>query len=667
MAQAGDLPAEVVLEELREIHRELQERAENTTKTPLIQDARYEFVEEIARGGAAVVWRVRDRHLQRETAVKYLLDSNDNHDMRGRLEREARLCARLVHPGIVPIHELSQFADKRPFVSMKLVEGKTLLQLLESNPPPPLRTLVEIFTKACQAMAYAHQKDVIHRDLKPGNIMVGSFGEVQIMDWGLAKDLSHPVASDVPSAPPQDAIVALNRVDGCDLHETRRDLRKKETTVVGTVLGTIAYMSPEQASGNIDLTDKRSDVFALGAVLCRIITGAPPYQNGNQELMLRQAQRGELNDALERLARAGQRRLATLAASCMAFDPELRPADASEVACRLASIQKLQQRQKVAIRMVGALTLVTIVLGLSLWVAAKRASLAQSEIKLANQLDPKTFKLVLRVPKPELALNFYREMLEKSPDDTEMYYLVGVALINATRFDEAENVIRQLAVLDIHEPEVPYLLSESLYWQGKFHEAKSAMLESKRRRDVGVRTDLPIESKLDRIQLSIEVAAKSETLTTADYASFDVSKLCDIAHTLHCLGKIENAIEFNNLLLVKVDDEFHRSVLRHQIMTTFARSNLVSDKLSNESREALCRACVVWLGEQFELASRTLKASSQHPPAQQLMGLLIEGTDLGFLKPLLDDKRISSEVRADLRAVLDEIRTSSYANNFLQT
>ncbi len=190
MHTATNIPPEVALAELTEIQRELEAKhsgRKQPSSTP--EDERYDFIEEIARGGAAVVWRVHDRHLGRETAVKYLLDSQDNSEMRARLEREARLCARLVHPGIVPIHELSSFSDQRPFVSMKLVEGKTLLQLLETDPPLTLDATLEIFTKACQAMAYAHKKGIIHRDLKPGNIMVGSFGEVQIMDWGLAKDL----------------------------------------------------------------------------------------------------------------------------------------------------------------------------------------------------------------------------------------------------------------------------------------------------------------------------------------------------------------------------------------------------------------------------------------------------------------------------------------------
>jgi serine/threonine protein kinase len=186
-----------VLAELSEVQRELElQWLGEVRATPPIEDPRYQFLEEIARGGAAAVWRVRDNHLQRETAIKFLLDSRDNRDMRARWEREARLCARLVHPGIVPIHELSSFSDQRPFVSMKVVNGLTLLQWLESASPPSLHASLEVFCKVCEAMAFAHQQGIIHRDLKPSNLMVGSFREVQIMDWGLAKELDESASRD---------------------------------------------------------------------------------------------------------------------------------------------------------------------------------------------------------------------------------------------------------------------------------------------------------------------------------------------------------------------------------------------------------------------------------------------------------------------------------------
>ena len=353
-----DLPADLLLKELEETERELEAKvAREAVRPAQVDDKRYEFIEEIARGGAAVVWRVRDRHLQRETAVKYLLDISDNVEMRSRLEREARLCARLVHPGIVPIHELCHFADGRPFVSMKLVEGKTLLQLVDSQPRPSIKSLVEIFLKACQAVAHAHRKGIIHRDLKPGNIMVGAFGEVQIMDWGLAKELparrSEKAVSEAHTDTIRSIYAPLPSLPKCDSNAQESVSNDPEATIVGTVCGTIAYMSPEQASGYIDSVDERSDVFALGAVLCRLLVAVPPYHDGDRALMLEKAQRGEMKAALDALARSPHRKLAGLATRCMSIDQRRRPQDASEVVAELNKIQLAELRQQQAFRVAG--------------------------------------------------------------------------------------------------------------------------------------------------------------------------------------------------------------------------------------------------------------------------------------------------------------------------
>ncbi len=283
-------------------------------------DRRYQFIHEIARGGTSAVWRVYDRHLHRESAVKVLLDSHNNMEMRRRLEREARLCGRLQHPGIVPIHELDHFDDGLPFVSMKLVEGKSLAELLGSNDPPDTVTLLRIFQDACEAIAHAHEQGIVHRDLKPQNIMVGAFNEVQVMDWGLGKDLTDKESldcdSDVPRSTPDCA-----------------------DTLVGTVFGTLAYMSPEQANGEVDRVGRSSDVFSLGCILCRILTGRPVYDGTNQNELLAQAQSGKTADALSRLqACKVDRRLRQLACQCISASAVERPKDAREVSNRLRLI-----------------------------------------------------------------------------------------------------------------------------------------------------------------------------------------------------------------------------------------------------------------------------------------------------------------------------------------
>jgi len=156
-------------------------------------DSRYQLQGEIARGGMGAILKGRDTDLGRDLAIKVLLDAHkDKPEVVQRFIEEAQIGGQLQHPGIAPVYELGQFADRRPFFSMKLVKGETLAKLLadRAEPVADRGKFLGIFQQICQTMAYAHSRGVIHRDLKPANIMVGAFGEVQVMDWGLAKVLS---------------------------------------------------------------------------------------------------------------------------------------------------------------------------------------------------------------------------------------------------------------------------------------------------------------------------------------------------------------------------------------------------------------------------------------------------------------------------------------------
>ena len=147
---------------------------------------------EIARGGMGAVLRGRDPDLGRDLALKVLLGQHrERSDLVDRFVEEAQICGQLQHPGVVPVYELGTLADHRPFFTMKLVKGQTLAALLaeRSSPTAELPRFLGIFEAVCQTLAYAHARGVIHRDLKPSNVMVGAFGEVQVMDWGLAKVL----------------------------------------------------------------------------------------------------------------------------------------------------------------------------------------------------------------------------------------------------------------------------------------------------------------------------------------------------------------------------------------------------------------------------------------------------------------------------------------------
>jgi len=288
--------------------------------------ARYESLGEIARGGMGAVLRGRDTILGRELALKVLLDQHrDRRDLIDRFVEEAQICGQLQHPGIVPIYELGTLPDRRPFFAMKLVKGQTLAQLLadRSAPGDNLPRFVSIFESICQTVAYAHARGVVHRDLKPLNVMVGAFGEVQVMDWGLAKVLGGDARPEQAAPAVDEAFVATDRSRG-----------DSDLTEAGSIVGTPAYMAPEQARG--EAVDFRSDVFALGSMLCEILTGSPTFIGGTAIDILRAAGRADTASALDRLANCqADEELASLARDCLAAGPENRPADAGAVASRL--------------------------------------------------------------------------------------------------------------------------------------------------------------------------------------------------------------------------------------------------------------------------------------------------------------------------------------------
>lgn len=295
---------------------------------------RYELLSFLARGGMGEVWVAHDRVLNRDVALKLLGTGSGNRAVStSRFFDEARITARLQHPGIPPIHDLGTLPNGRPFIAMKLIRGRTLADVLAEGRPADPR-LLGVFGEVCQAVAYAHNRRVIHRDLKPANVMVGAFGEVQVMDWGLAKVLGEappPVADDRPPADqPTAAPVSVIESD--------RD--PGSATRAGSLLGTPAYMSPEQAKGEINQTDTRSDVFTLGAMLCELLTGRPPYWAKTGQEVLALAITAQLGPALERLDAAGaDPELVALAKSCLRPDPDARPADAMQVSSAMAAFR----------------------------------------------------------------------------------------------------------------------------------------------------------------------------------------------------------------------------------------------------------------------------------------------------------------------------------------
>lgn len=197
-------------------------------EAPDLTGTRYQLEGELGRGGMAVVYRARDTRLERSVALKVMEDAAEHsHD-------EARIIARLEHPGIVPLYDAGELPDGRFYYAMKLVEGQRLDEFLARE--STLAERLRIFEKICEAVAFAHSRGVIHRDLKPRNVMVGAFGEALVMDWGVARRV------DAPERP-------------------------------GTVVGTPRYMAPEQAAGRPDAADARADVYSLGAMLEDVAKG----------------------------------------------------------------------------------------------------------------------------------------------------------------------------------------------------------------------------------------------------------------------------------------------------------------------------------------------------------------------------------------------------------
>ncbi len=263
--------------------------------------SRYRFEREVGRGGLGTIYRVFDSRTNRPLAIKSLSETYlGDRPAAQRLLREALLTGMLQHPGIPPVYDHGYLPSGLAFFSMKLVEGETLESILVSRASEneELSRCIAVFEQVAQTMAYAHSRSIIHRDLKPQNIMVGEFGEVQVIDWGLAKQLSAGPTGSVQDLA-EDTVEFMENADTTSgicpaVSQSKRQLLDThdlpDLTRAGDILGTPSSMSPEQARGQINAQDARTDVFGLGTILYQILTNRRLYEgHSTQEALNRSA------------------------------------------------------------------------------------------------------------------------------------------------------------------------------------------------------------------------------------------------------------------------------------------------------------------------------------------------------------------------------------------
>jgi serine/threonine-protein kinase len=283
---------------------------------------RYTLTRLHARGGIGQVWLAHDADLGRDVALKELrIDRVAGADVQTRFLEEARITGQLEHPGIVPVYELVKPTQARqPFYTMRFVGGRTLSEAVKAfhqkraggrSVPLDLRELLSAFVSVCNAVAYAHSRGVIHRDLKGQNVILGAFGEVILLDWGLAKVLGR---AEGPATP---------------LYSTPGDSHKQ--TIQGQALGTPEYMSPEQAEGRLDRIDRRSDVYGLGAILYEILTAKPPFGGIDAPTVLRKVMHEDPMPPRE-VVPTTPPALEAVCLKALAKDPAARYGSAGEVA-----------------------------------------------------------------------------------------------------------------------------------------------------------------------------------------------------------------------------------------------------------------------------------------------------------------------------------------------
>lgn len=462
-----------------------------------ISNNRYDMGKEIDRGGMGVILATKDLNINRDIVTKVLYSKYSKAKVL-RFIREAQINGQLEHPNIVPVHDLGMNSNGQIYFTMKWVKGESLREILGKleleNKEYQLKytshVLIEIVKKVCDALAYVHSKKIIHRDLKPDNIMVGEFGEVQLMDWGLAKVIGDKENS-VESLEESSAVT----------HE--KDASK---TIVGTCIGTPEYMSPEQARGDLDHMDERTDVYGIGGVLHSCISLTTPVKGSSFENIIAKVISGRINP----LPKNTPPELVAIIKKAMAINSEDRYQSISEFTADLKAFQsgyavsvkhdtfieaigKVIKRNK-AITIAGIFSIFALIIGLgiSIWQwkeAIKQKDLAEKNLLLALDNEKKiifereTGKKKLEDQKKEQiskkaemaveAVRRGREYLSQA-NATDHKFSNSNAIEKNRDFYNAANCFRQALIHNNENEEA----KKGLYETGKKHFELSLWLES---------------------------------------------------------------------------------------------------------------------------------------------------------------------------------------------
>jgi serine/threonine-protein kinase len=481
--------------------------------TPTSSGLRFRILRPHAKGGLGQVFVARDEELHREVALKEIQDRHaDQPESRTRFLLEAEVTGALEHPGIVPVYGLGQYADGRPFYAMRFIKGDSLQEAVERfhRPDGPLREpgpralalreLLGRFIDVCNAMAYAHTRGVLHRDLKPGNVMLGKYGETLVVDWGLAKAVQG--AGGGPEPP-----VASGALSG-----------SSSSTQMGQAVGTPQYMSPEQAAGRLDQLSPASDVYSLGATLYCVLTGRSPFTDRDVGEVLRKVQRGDFPPP-RRVNREAPPALEAVCLKAMALRPEDRYASAralaDDVEHWLADEPVTAYRDPLAVRLgrwarrhrplvAGAAALLVTAL-VALAVSTVLVSREQARTEEQRRLAEANFQTALRavddmlteVAEEQLAAEprmekkrrallakaqlYYQQFLDRRGDDPrllretalaskrlgDIHRLLGEYEPAREAYDRAIALLTRLAAANPADPEYRHALADSYTYRGE--------------------------------------------------------------------------------------------------------------------------------------------------------------------------------------------------------